>query len=203
LARDSSAPSRIELLILSALARVPMHGYDLKLELRYKHVRWWAKAEHGHLYAALKRLEDRGFIRRERDEAATRERKVYALTPSGRARARTALTELGSAEDSTYFDVDLFVSGAFMLPPNERIEILERRISRLGVQLAAARNLRKQMTGAVPQAGRLIMDHRVDHLARELRFTRRARRLLASATGPYLRDEKISDFVRRTRVPLE
>ena len=54
--------SKTDVLVLSTLARVPMHGYELKLELRYKHVNWWARCDHGHIYTSLTRLDKRGFI---------------------------------------------------------------------------------------------------------------------------------------------
>ena len=90
--RSSDAPSKMEILLLTALARAPMHGYELKLELAYKHVEWWAKCEHGHLYAALPRLLRRGdiaLVAPGRDEG--RGKRVFQVTPAGLARARAAL----------------------------------------------------------------------------------------------------------------
>ncbi len=37
MSRDNNALSRMDVLVLSSLARVPMHGYELKLELRFRH----------------------------------------------------------------------------------------------------------------------------------------------------------------------
>src|SRR5678815_933545 len=112
--RRADAPSRMEVLILTALSRAPMHGYDLKLELRYKHVRWWAKAEHGHLYAALARLERGKHVRRAPGKTGGRTRRVYAITRTGKARLRTALIAFGAAPDTSYFDVDLFLNGCLL-----------------------------------------------------------------------------------------
>src|SRR6266704_3654768 len=106
--RDPAAPSRIEVLVLSTLARTPMHGYDLLLELRYKHVRWWAKCEYGHVYAALDRLTRHGFLRpvaarRSGRALGGRARRVLALTPAGRRRLCDALERIARAEDETFF----------------------------------------------------------------------------------------------------
>jgi hypothetical protein len=61
------------------------------------------------------------------------------------------------------------------------------------------------MGNYVPAAGRLIMDHRVDHLEREAAYARTAAEALRleRAWGSHLRDERIVDFVARTGVPLE
>ena len=203
MARNPDAPSRMEILVLSSLARTPMHGYDLKLELRYKHVRWWAKAEHGHLYAALARLERRGFIRRQGGKNGRR--RVFAPTDSGLRRLREVLAQVGAAPDATYFDVDLFLSGAFVLGRKGALAILDQRRTALSDQLTEARALRDQMNAFVPTVGRLIMDHRVGHLEREVAFTERAAEALRAeaAWGSFLGRAPIADFIERTGAPLE
>lgn len=195
----------MDILILSSLARTPMHGYELKLELRYKHVGWWAKCEHGHLYAALGRLERRGFLRRQGAKNGGSRRRVYALTAAGSAHLRRMLTEIGSAEDATYFDIDLFLAGVFVLDRDQSLTILARRRAVIHEQLVGALKLRDQMSTFVPTVGRLIIDHRIDHLEREEAFTERASEALRAelAWGAILGREAISDFVARTGVPLE
>lgn len=202
--RRADAPSRMEVLILTALSRAPMHGYDLKLELRYKHVRWWAKAEHGHLYAALARLERGKHIRRAPGKAGGRTRRVYAITRTGKARLRTALIAFGTAPDTSYFDVDLFLNGAHTLDRKAALGVLDRRRIAIAAQLDAARTLRDSMSAYVPAVGRLIIDHRVAHLERELGFCATATEALAAeaAWGTYFQGA-IGDFVGRTGVPLE
>jgi DNA-binding PadR family transcriptional regulator len=202
--RRADAPSRMEVLILTALSRAPMHGYDLKLELRYKHVRWWAKAEHGHLYAALARLERGKHVKRVPGTTAGRTRRVYSITRTGRARLRAALTALGSSPDATYFDVDLFLNGAHVLDRAAATAVLDHRRATLTRQLDDARALRDSMSPYVPAVGRLIIDHRLAHLERELAFCATAAEALAAeaAWGSYLQ-AGIGDFVGKTGVPLE
>src|SRR5437667_463533 len=80
----------------------------------YKHVRWWAKCEYGHIYSTLARLERRGHLRAVRSATdGGRGKQVYHLTAAGRRRVKAVLEQLGHAEDATYFDIDLFLSGAF------------------------------------------------------------------------------------------
>ena len=206
MARNPEATSRIEILCLSTLARIPMHGYELKTELRYRHVKWWAKLEHGHLYAALARLEKRGDIRQARARATeTRGRRVYQLTRQGRRRIERELENLAQSPDETYFDIDLFLVGAFVLPQARVVEILLERGRTLRRQLEEANELRHAMGDLVPTAGRLIMEHRVAHLELEIAFTERAAKEMKAlrSWGPFLGRERIGDFVARTRVPLE
>jgi len=194
----------MEILILSGLARTPMHGYEIKLELRYKHVRWWAKCEHAHIYVALARLQRKGLVRTVRRAAGSR-RRVLAITPAGRRHLLRSLEAVGGAMDSTYFDVDLFLSGAFALDRRRAVAVLERRREALQAQLAEARDIVGQMTPFVPAVGRLIMAHRVEHLAREVEFAATAGEALRAeaAWGAFLGSESIGDFIRRRGTRLE
>lgn len=203
MARKKDALSRIEILVLSTIARRPMHVYELKLELRYRHVRWWAKAEHGHLYAAVARLEKRKDIKRA--GGAQGARRVYAVMPQGRARVDETLRALAASPDSTYFDADLFLAGSFLLPQAEVAELLRARAQSLLAQHAEACTLRERMHGKVPLVADLIMDHRVEHLAREAAFAARAADALAAAPrwAPFLGDRSIVDFLAAEQAAVE
>ena len=205
MAADPDAPSRMEVLVLSTLARRPMHGYDIKLELRYKHVRWWASCEHGHLYATLARLEKRGWIAPVPGPADRRNKKVLALTDSGRGRLVATMEAIGRAEDNTYFDVDLFLSASFALERDRVLEILRERRATLEAQRAEAEALRASMAGRVPRAAELIMEHRSEHFAREAAFVARCEAEFAAMPewGSFLGNQPISAFVQREGVPLE
>lgn len=195
--------SRMEILVLSSLARKPMHGYEIKLEFRYKHVSWWTKADHGHIYATLSRLEKQGHI--EVVEGGSRRRKVFDVTASGREHLHAMLLETGSARDATSFDIDLFVSGSFLLELDEALGVLDERSRVLAEQLAEAHALREQVSPYVPAAARLIIDHRIEHLELEVRYAKRAREAFEAQArwGSFLGDRSIEDFVAETGTPLE
>ncbi len=205
MARTADAVSRIDVLILSSLSRIPMHGYELKLELAYKHVGWWAKAEHGHLYAALKRLERKKFIRGKAKSRQGRERRVFELTAAGRKWLESALEEIAVSRDSSYFDVDLFVAAAFTLPRARAIALLKERQLVLTRQKGEAEELAARMGNMVPTSALLIMSHRISHLAAEAEFARRAVDELDAQKDwkPFLGAESISEFLKRTSVPIE
>jgi DNA-binding PadR family transcriptional regulator len=202
--RSPSAPSRMEILLLTALSRAPMHGYELKLELAYKHVEWWAKCEHGHLYAALARLERGKFIRPAR-RADHPTRRVYTITAAGKQRLATALATLGRQPDATYFDVDVFLAACHVLPRQTALAILGERRDALADQLAAAEPLVAEMLPYVPAVGRLIMEHRVEHLKNEIAFLEGALATLTAEPrwGAFLGSTRIEEFVQTRGVPLE
>ncbi len=195
----------MEILVLSSLARQPMHGYDIKLEFRFKHVRWWAKAEHGHIYAALTRLEKNGLIEQVSSESAGRRRKVFAITSAGRSRLHHDLVQVARSRDATSFDIDLFVSGSFLLELDRVLKVLEERATVLEEQLAEARALKQGMSPYIPAAGHLIIEHRIDHLALELAYARKvAAAFQAQASwGSFLGKRSIGEFVQETGVELE
>ena len=195
--------SRMEILILSSLARKPMHGYEIKLEFRYKHVSWWTKADHGHIYATLNRLQTHGHIAL--CEGGQRGRKVFDVTDTGRQHLRAMLLEAGASPDATTFDIDLFISGAFLLELGEALEVLDRRAGVLSEQIEEAHALKERTSPYVPAAARLIIDHRIEHLELELRYARRAREAFEAQArwGSFLGDRSIEDFVSETGVPLE
>jgi DNA-binding PadR family transcriptional regulator len=195
----------MDVLILSTLARKAMHGYEIKLELRYKHAHWWAKCEHGHLYLALQRLARAGHIAAEPDGAASRSRRTFRLTPQGRGHLEASLRALLAAADSTYFDVDLVLAGAFALRQEEALEGLRARRAAIVGQHLEARALSRTMKAHVPAVARLIMAHRVEHLAREAAFLAKAVEVLSREKhwGPFLASQSIVEFVQRTGVHLE
>ena len=173
MSRSPKTPSRMEVLVLSCLAQAPRHGYEIKRELEQKHVQWWAKCEHGHLYAALTRLEKHQLIQREEEDPPGR-RRVHAITDAGRSHLAQALVSLGKSEDTSYFDVDLFLSGAALLDLDQVLGVLHRREAVLSAQLKEAESLRDRVFAHLPPVGRLVLQHRLQHLEQEIRFALQA-----------------------------
>src|SRR3954463_3009295 len=74
----------LDLLILTALQREPMHGFGLSLKLR-EMSRDVFQVEMGSLYPALCRLEARGWIKGDWSVSdANRKARYYSLTAAGR-----------------------------------------------------------------------------------------------------------------------
>lgn len=195
----------MEILLLTALCRAPMHGYELKMELQYKHVEWWAKCEHGHLYAALARLEKGKFIREVRRPGGRATQRVFAITATGKKRVAAAVEALGVQADETFFDIDMFLSACHLLDRKRVLEILAARRQALISTRTDAAALEAEMRPHVPAVGRLIMEHRLAYLEHEAQFLEHSIETLRSERewGAFLGETRITDFVERNRVPLE
>ena len=76
----------LELLILRAVAREPLHGYGIALRL-HQCSNELLRVEEGSLYPALHRLEQEGLLRSEWQISETNRRaRYYSLTARGRRR---------------------------------------------------------------------------------------------------------------------
>ena len=83
----------LDMLILQILSLGPAHGYGIAQRLE-QISRSVVQVNHGSLYPALHRLEQRGWLRAARKQSDIgREAKFYSLTPAGRR-------QLGVEKDS-------------------------------------------------------------------------------------------------------
>ena len=134
--------SQLELILLSSLCRIPMHGYNLKLELRYKHADLWARCDHGQLYLGLQRLERAGWIRgRNHQSARGPRRRVFRITDSGRQFLTERLREFGRTLRPTYLDIDAFLGTCWVLPQTEAVDGLRRHLEAIEVRLREVRGM--------------------------------------------------------------
>jgi PadR family transcriptional regulator, regulatory protein PadR len=82
----------LDLLLLSALAAGPAHGYAIITALRARSDGTFDLPE-GTVYPALHRLEDAGLLASSWSDADGRKRRVYALTAKGAAALAAEQTE--------------------------------------------------------------------------------------------------------------
>jgi DNA-binding PadR family transcriptional regulator len=151
----------LDLAILGLLGEKDRHGYEIRRLLRDE-LGLVTSVSFGSLYPALARLERAGAVEVVGDAGATvptspstgslsgeraatrglrtglarglRSRKVYRLTPEGRATFARLLAETPSQDDPRSFG--LRVALARHLPPSARLELLERRRAELVGRLA-------------------------------------------------------------------
>src|SRR5207245_5052411 len=92
-AKQESALTTPDLVLLSLLAERPMHGYQANLELERREVRDWAGISRPQVYYSLEKLARRGLVRTNKSDepAAGPERTVFATTARGRAALADAL----------------------------------------------------------------------------------------------------------------
>jgi DNA-binding PadR family transcriptional regulator len=83
--RDVQLRGHLDILLLAILSAGPAHGYAVIEELRRRSGGSFDLPE-GTVYPALHKLEAEGLLRSDWATEAPRRRRVYSLTPRGRAR---------------------------------------------------------------------------------------------------------------------
>jgi DNA-binding PadR family transcriptional regulator len=154
----------LELAILGLLAEAPVHGYELRKQLRLR-LGGFRVFSYGSVYPALRRLTRAGLIAEESEgtegaepDAAAwsrRARRVYRITAEGKERLAELLSESGpQAWDDDGFGVHLaFFSRT---PADVRMRILEGR-------RRAVEERREGLRSALGRAG-----EQIDRYTREL-----------------------------------
>jgi PadR family transcriptional regulator len=89
--RGDQTAGQLDMLLLAALARGPMHAYRVITRLRDDSDGLFTMPE-GTIYPALRRLEAAGYVSSTEELAGGKRRRIYALTDSGveRLEARRA-----------------------------------------------------------------------------------------------------------------
>lgn len=133
MAKRRKVGNLIALALLSLLAQKPMYPYEMAQTLRSRGKEQNFKVNWGSLYTVVANLEKYGFI----EAAATGregrqpERTTYQITESGRAELRDWLGELLSVPEDERGGFVAALSEAGILPPDEVIGLLRRRLATL------------------------------------------------------------------------
>jgi PadR family transcriptional regulator, regulatory protein AphA len=123
--------------ILGFLAHGPLSGYEIKATVDRSTRFFWA-ASYGQIYPELRRLERDGLIEGEDAPSGRRARRVYRLTPAGRAELETWL--LGPESTFEVRDESLLrLFFADVLPHEQALLLLEHRKRGYEQVLAALR----------------------------------------------------------------
>ena len=128
----------LDFAILGILTDGPLHGYELKRRLADSEHGFWT-VSFGSLYPALRRMEKRGFVS---VSAGETRRKVYQLTPEGKAYFQELLEDPRAADEERAFTLKL--SFFRFLDSESRLGLLERRKAHLTSRLAESRRGMKE-----------------------------------------------------------
>jgi DNA-binding PadR family transcriptional regulator len=123
----------LALSLLSLLAQKPMYPYEMAQTLRARGKEQNFKINWGSLYTVVRNLEKYGFIEAAATEREGRqpERTTYQITGPGLAELRDWLTELLSVPEDEGGGFVTALSEAGILPPDEVIGLLTRRLATL------------------------------------------------------------------------
>lgn len=125
----------LALAVLAFLTREPMHPYALGRRLQETEKDRSFKYNRGSLYMVINQLARAGFVtEREtvRDDSRP-ERTLYAITDDGRAELHDWLRELLAEPRDEYPLFGAALSLLVVLPPEDAVELLERRLAALAV----------------------------------------------------------------------
>lgn len=143
MAKKRKVGNLLALAVLSYLTMRPMHPYELSRTLRDNGDERSIKFNHGSLYMVVGQLAKAGFIA-EREtirEGQRPERTVYELTDAGRAEMQDWLRELVEEPEHEFPRFVTALSLLSALPPNDAVQLLRSRLTKLDRQRLEIRTL--------------------------------------------------------------
>jgi len=164
------------LFVLGVLNERDAHGYEIKEVARVWRLEKWSDIGYGSIYHALNSLEKEALIREVavEQEGGRPPRSVYRITDAGRA----ALLQLVRESAVTGFDerhpVNLAATFLVLLPPEERVALLQERLRRLeqDQERVAARRAELRAFGERAPWVLATLDHDLGHRDFEIGWTR-------------------------------
>jgi len=160
--RVSKRVSKVELLVLGALAEEPTHGYGILEGFRARSVGFWAEVGRASVYQALRRMESDGLVAGRAQEGTDGpDRRVFRITRAGRDRLREGLAE--RATDLSPYDTDagLALGLSHLMPAAEARSAMNARELALRDLLDALRTERAR-TSADRGGGRTVANAMLD-----------------------------------------
>jgi DNA-binding PadR family transcriptional regulator len=185
MAKRRKVSNVLALAVLSALARRPMHPYEIATALRA-----WGKDEDmeikwGSLYTVVRNMDKHGMIAAVESVRDGRrpERTIYRITDSGRAELVDWVRELVSTPMHEYPRFRAGLSVLAVLHPDEATHLLRQRLDLMEDSITAARDALARHTQHIP---RLFLVEAEYDLAIKEAEAAWIRRLLAElTTGTY------------------
>ncbi len=208
MAKRRKVGNLLALSLLSLLAQKPMYPYEMAQTLRARGKDQNFKINWGSLYTVVQNLEKYGFIEAAATEREGRqpERTTYQITGPGLAELRDWLSELLSVPEDERGGFVTALSEAGILPPDEVIGLLTRRLATLDKDNASHQADLRLWAERLPRV--LLIETRVParHARRPgglaARAARRARRRDHQRHGrlaAHARDRRGAARVRGTR----
>lgn len=122
-----------ELAILSLIHEKPCHGYEIEQVIEERGMRDWTEVGFSSIYYLLKKLEKSGSIESQLEPESGQgpARRVYHITPAGRAAWREGVLELLANPRPVYDPFQLGLSNLPGLAPGEVLAALQQYRDRL------------------------------------------------------------------------
>ncbi len=171
-----------ELAILSLIAEKPHHGYEIEQVIDVRGMREWTEVGFSSIYYILKKLQSQGLIqsRIEPPKGRGPGRKVYRLTPSGRAAwHRAALAALANPA-RVYSPFQVGLANLPLIPQQDAIQALQEYSRRLSSRRDHVRARLDQAGDDLPFHAAAMFDLSLTLIGAELTWTRRFVRTLSA-----------------------
>lgn len=114
-----------ELAILSLITEQPCHGYEIEQVIEERGMREWTELGFSSIYYLLKKLESKGLIEGELEQAERGPaRKVYRITPNGTEALHASVLDALSVPGRSYPPLLLGLTNLPIIPPAEALDAL-------------------------------------------------------------------------------
>ena len=124
--------SNLEASILGLVCEGFRYGYELEKIIEERNMRHWTEIGFSSIYYVLKRLEKTGLISSESNIVNGRSRKVYDVTPKGKAEMREKVKELVSSYHQITDPFDLAIGNLDKISYDEIVFGLKSYLVSLG-----------------------------------------------------------------------
>ncbi len=177
----------LALAVLSCLIERPMHPYEISTTLRERGKEASIKLNYGSLYSVVEALQKHGLIEALQTQRDGRrpERTVYAITDAGHTEFQDWLAELLSTPVKEFTSLEAGLSLMPGLPPDEAARLLDTRVARLQIEVAAVDAMHTTAREhGLPDLFLVESLYRRAMLAAELEFVRTLTRDIRSSAFP-------------------
>jgi DNA-binding PadR family transcriptional regulator len=114
--------SNLETSILGLVCEGFRYGYELEKIIEERNMRHWTEIAFSSIYYVLKRLEKKELIASSSERVSGRARKMYSVTPQGKAAMAEKVSELISSHHPVTDPFDLGIGNLHRLPFEEIID---------------------------------------------------------------------------------
>ena len=171
----------VRMLCLAMLTQREATGYDIKKQLEQGSSAGLIEASFGSIYPALARLVEEGFVSfRQADGRGRSGRKIYALTPEGRAHFLASLS--GVMDDDRYRSPFLFAAlFAEHLPRSVVTGMIDRQLAIWRARIAM---MAKVGDAIITPGQHFVLDFGATSLQTSIRYVEDRRHALEAAARP-------------------
>jgi DNA-binding PadR family transcriptional regulator len=186
-AKQSHPSNPLALAVLALLFERPMHPYEMGVVLKQRHKEESIKLRYGSLYTVIELLLRHSFIaaRETARDGRRPERTVYEITVAGRDELRAWMADLIGNPVKEYPQFEAALALLPVLPPDEALTLLRRRLTLFEQNSAAlTRELQQVSALGLPPLFLVETEYRLALIKAEQQFVAELIRRIESGWGP-------------------